>query len=229
MTGLTRSAATVGDENLDVKPGEHELIGKRGTQQLVVQELELEQPQDPDKGTQEASPDLEGETREAAPDPEEGTQEALPDPEEEIQEAPLNPGQKVREMPLDRKEETREAPSDSDEETREAPSDPDEETREAPSNVAGLAAGSTDLEGLVVPARWKLTISGNLPPNNVIAHAWSRRVHAGVKGAAPQSFLPMNEEGDEKSVLMYNGGGAMILQREVEIPESIARGMSPEQ
>ena len=39
--------------------------------------------------------------------------------------------------------------------------------------VAGLAEGSTDLEGLVVPARWKLNTSDNLPPNNVIAHVES--------------------------------------------------------
>ena len=43
--------------------------------------------------------------------------------------------------------------------------DSEEETKD----VAGLAGGSTDLEGPVVPARLKLTISGNLPPNNVIA------------------------------------------------------------
>ena len=54
-------------------------------------------------------------------------------------------------------------------------------------------------------------------------------MHAGVKGAAPQSFLPMNEEGDKESASVYNGGGSMILQRKVEMPEPIARDMSPEQ
>ena len=75
------------------------------------------------------------------------------------------------------KEETREAPSDPDEETRQVPWNPEKEPREAPSDlgvetnyVAGLAAGSTDLEGPVVPTRRKITISGNLPPNTVIAH-----------------------------------------------------------
>ena len=83
-------------------------------------------------------------------------------------------------MPLDRKEETREAPSDPNEETREAPLSTEKETQEAPSDseeetkdVAGFAVGSTDLEGLVVPARRKLTISGNLPPNNVIVNVES--------------------------------------------------------
>ena len=33
----------VGDESLDVKPGEDESVGKRGAPQLDVQELELEQ------------------------------------------------------------------------------------------------------------------------------------------------------------------------------------------
>ena len=54
-------------------------------------------------------------------------------------------------------------------------------------------------------------------------------MHAGVEGAAPQSSLPTNEEGDEESVSMCDGGGAMIFQRKVELPEPIAKGMSPEQ
>ena len=52
------------------------------------------------------------------------------------------------------------------------PSDSEEETK----NGAGLAAGSTDLEGLVVPKRRKTTISGNFPPNCVIAHVDSMGV-----------------------------------------------------
>ena len=103
----------------------------------------------------------------------------------------MDPGQATREVPSDHEEETREASSDFDEETREALSDPDEETGEVPSNpeketqeapsdseeetkdVAGLAAGSTDWEGLVVPARRKLNASGNLSQNNVITHVES--------------------------------------------------------
>ena len=87
--------------------------------------------------------------------------------------------QKIQEAPPDSEEETLEAPSDLNEETQEMLLDP-EETQEAPSDseeeakdVAGLAAGSTDLEGLGVPARRKLTICGNIPPNNVIAHVES--------------------------------------------------------
>ena len=90
-------------------------------------------------------------------------------------------------------------------------------------DVAGLAAGSTDLKGPVIPKRRKLTISDDLP-QILSMRMWSRRVHAGVKGAAPQSFLPTNEEGDEESVSMYDGG-TMIFQRKVELPEPIARGM----
>ena len=58
---------------------------------------------------------------------------------------------------------------DSEEETHEVPWDSEEETKD----VAGLTAGLTDLEGPVVPTRRKLTISGNLPPNNAIAHVES--------------------------------------------------------
>ena len=47
------------------------------------------------------------------------------------------------------------------------------ESEEEAKDVTGLAARSTDSEGLVVPARRKITISGNLPPNNVIAHVKS--------------------------------------------------------
>ena len=173
---------------------------KRGAPQLDVQELELEQPQDSDKGTQKASLN-----------PEDGTQEALPDPEEETREVPLDSGQETRKGPSDRKDETRKAPSDPDEETREAPSDPNEETRGAPSNpeketqkapsdseketkdVAGLAAGPTYLEGLVVPARQKFTISGNLPPNKAIAHVELTGVRRRERSSAA-TLLPTNEK-----------------------------------
>ena len=69
------------------------------------------------------------------------------------------------EVPSDRKEETLEAPSDPEEEKREVPSDHEEEAKDA--------AGQTELEGLVVPARQKLNISDTLPPNNVKAHVES--------------------------------------------------------
>ena len=108
-------------------------------------------------------------------------------------------------------EETQEAPPDPEEKTREAPSDSEEETKD----VAGLAAGSIDLEGSAIHARRKLTIS------------------AGVEGAAPQSFLSMIEqadgEGDEESASMCDGGGSVMLQRKGETPELIAKDMSPEQ
>ena len=40
----------VGNEDLDVKPGEDKSVGKRGVPQLDVQGLKLEQPQDPEEG-----------------------------------------------------------------------------------------------------------------------------------------------------------------------------------
>ena len=222
----------VGDEDLDVKPGEDESVGKRGAPQLDVLELELKQSWDLDKGTQEVSSDPEGVTRKAPPNPEERTQEVLPDPVEETRKASLDPGQETREVPLDRKKETREAPSYSDKETREAPSNSEKEAWEAPSDcekektgVARLVAGSMDLGGLIVPMRRKLAIFRQIKS----LCTWNRRVHAGIRGAAPQSFLPMDEEGDEKSVSMCDGEGAMILQRKMEISEPIAKGISPEQ
>ena len=105
---------------------------------------------------------------------------------------PLDPVQGTGEVPSNHKEETREAPSDPDEETREAPSNPEKETLEAPSdseeetkNVAGLAAGSMDLGGLVVPARRELNTGRNLPPNNVIAYVeWTGARRRGRSSAA---------------------------------------------
>ena len=56
----------------------------------------------------------------------------------------------------------------------------------------------------------------------------SCRVHAGVKGAAPQSIFLTNDEDDSILVSMCDGGGKMIFQRKVDIPEPIARDISPE-
>ena len=52
-------------------------------------------------------------------------------------------------------------------------------------------------------------------PSAVIFHqimprrTWSRRVHVGVEGEAPQSSLPTNEEVDKESVSMFDGGGTI--------------------
>ena len=58
-------------------------------------------------------------------------------------------------------------------------------------------------------------------------------MQVGVKGAAPQGILPtieeIDEEGDKESASICHGGGSIVLQRKVEIPEQIARGLSPEQ
>ena len=50
-----------------------------------------------------------------------------------------------------------------------------------------------------------------------------------MQGAVPQSSLMTNEEDDEESMSMCDGGGAMICQRKVELPKPMARGMPPEQ
>ena len=172
----------VGNKDLSVKPGEDESVGRRGAPQLDVQELELNQ--------QPVTRERKQETQEAPPDPEEGTHEALLDPEEETRKASSDPEEKTREAPLDPEEkrgapsdpeaETQKAPSDPEVETQGAPSNPEADTREAPSDSevetkdeAGLEAGSTDLEGPVVPSLQMLTITGNLPPNNFVAHVES--------------------------------------------------------
>ena len=112
---------------------------------------------DPEKGTLEAPSDPEKETLEAPSDPDEKTLEAPSYPDEKTQEAPLDP------------KETQKAPPNLEEETQEAPLGPGVEIND----VAGLKEESTNLEGPVVPARRKLTMSGNLLPNNVIAHVQS--------------------------------------------------------
>ena len=92
-----------GDEDLGVKPVEDGSVGRRGTLQLEVQELELEQQpasQERRKEIQEAPPDPEEGTREAPPDPAEDTQEAPPDFAEETQEAPSgSQGEKSHRIP----------------------------------------------------------------------------------------------------------------------------------
>ena len=45
-----------------------------------------------------------------------------------------------------------------------------------------------------------------------------------MKGAAPQRFLPTNEEGDEESMSRCDGGGTMIFRKKVELLEPIASG-----
>ena len=133
----------------------------------------------PEEETWEVPSDPEEKTRDVPLDPEEETREVPLDPEERIQEAPLDPAEETREAPSDREDEAQGTPSDPEEETLEAPSDPEEEILEGPSDteetkyVAGLAERPTDLEGPVVPARRKLIISGNLPPNNVKVHVES--------------------------------------------------------
>ena len=57
-------------------------------------------------------------------------------------------------------------------------------------------------------------------------------MHTGVEGEALQSFLPtikgIDEEGDEESVPMCDGGGPMALQVKVDIPKPVVEGMPPE-
>ena len=59
--------------------------------------------------------------------------------------------------------------------------------------VAGLAEESTDLEGLVVPARPKLAISSNLPLNNVNAHEESTGARKYERSSAAKFFVDERE------------------------------------
>ena len=45
----------------------------------------------------------------------------------------------------------------------------------------------------------------------------------------PPSIKEVDEEGDKESMSVGNGGGAMAVQGEGNIPEPIAGGMPPEQ
>ena len=89
----------VGDEDLGVKPGDDESVGRRGALQLEVQELELEH--------QTESQEHKNGIQEAPPNPEKRTQEASPDPMEETEEKPPDPAEAIREAPSDCKKETR--------------------------------------------------------------------------------------------------------------------------
>ena len=61
----------------------------------------------------------------------------------------------------------------------------------------------------------------------------SRRVQIRVEGAVPQNCLPpteeVDEEGDEESASICDGGGSMGLQVKMEIPNFLAGDMSLEQ
>ena len=105
-----------------------ESVEKRGAPRVSVQELELKQPQDPEKGTQEAPPDPVEETREAPLDP------------EEIQGTPSDPEEEILEAPSDTEGKTLEVPPDPDEETQWAPLDP-EQTQEGAAESREEATG----------------------------------------------------------------------------------------
>ena len=50
-----------------------------------------------------------------------------------------------------------------------------------------------------------------------------------MEGAAPQNSLLTDEEDDEESVSMRDGGSTLSFHVKVELPESIARSMSLKQ
>ena len=62
------------------------------------------------------------------------------------------------------------------------------DTEQETKDVAGSAAGLTDLGGPVVPAHRKLTSSVNLPPNNVIAHVESTGTRRRGRSSAEKFF-----------------------------------------
>ena len=53
-------------------------------------------------------------------------------------------------------------------------------------------------------------------PSNVMANA---ELTGARRRGAPQSILPTKEKGDERSLLIVDRGGSIILQRKTEIPE----------
>ena len=184
-------------------------------------------PLDPEEDTREVSLDPKEETREVPMDSEEGTQKALSNPTEKTQEAPSDLIDEAQGTPSNPEEEILEAPSDPEEDTLEAPSDPEEERREVPldhEKEAKDAAGRTESEGLVVPARRKLTIRGNLSPNNFKAHVES--AGARRRGRSCTAKFSTDERARRReSMSMCDGGGTMIFQRKVELSEPIARSM----
>ena len=114
-----------------------------------------------------------------------------------------------------------------------------EETQKAPSDLgdekkyeAGPVAGATDLGGPILPALWKLTISGCLPSNNVNAHVelttGARRCGRSSAATFLLTLAKVDEKDDEKSTSVCDGGGSMVLQVKAEIPKPIAGDMSPE-
>ena len=129
-------------------------------------------------------------------------------------------------------EEIQKTPPNPEGETREVPSDPGVETND----VADPAAGRRIWEGRPYP-RVGSSPSVAIFRQIMSTRTWGRRVGAGVKRAAPQSFLPTNGEGseegvsmcDEESVSMCDGGGTMIFQMKMELLEPRAKGMPPKQ
>ena len=171
----TREAPSDRKEEIREEPPDPE----KKTQEVPLHSKEetREVPLDHEEETREVPLDPEVEKRKVPLDLEEETREVPLDPEEGTQGTPSGPTEKTREAPSDGKDGAQGTPSDSEDETLEAPSDPLEETLEASSGseeetkgVVGLAEGPTELEGPAIPARRKLTISGNLPSNNVKVH-----------------------------------------------------------
>ena len=107
--GKTGSSG-IGNGDLGEKLDKDKSVGRRGPPQLDVQDLELEQPPNRKKRTQNTLQDPVEETREAPSDPEEKSRETPPDPEEETRKAPVDPEAETQEAPLDPEAETQEAP-----------------------------------------------------------------------------------------------------------------------
>ena len=183
---------------------------------LAGQEETREMPLNPEKEAREVALNPEEETRKVSSlDPEEGTQEAASDTPEETREAPSDCKDEAQGTPSDPEKETREAPSNPEEETLEVPSDSEEEETKD-------TAGPTELEGTIVPARRKLTISGSLPPNNVKAHVESAgarrrrrsstaRFSAEERGRRRRECVDVRRRGHDK---FLEGGGATVADRE---------------
>ena len=149
--------------------------------------------------------------------------EAPSDREDEARGTPPDPEEVVLEVPSGCKEETLEAPSDPEEDKREVPSDHEEEAKDA--------AGQTELEGLVVPARQKLNISDTLQPNNVKAHVES--AGARRRGRNITTKFSANERGRRRRVCVdvrrrghhhfLEEGGATRADSEEHVTRAVSR------
>ena len=85
-----------------------------------------------------------------------------------------------------------------------------------------------DLEWMVVPARRKLSISGNLPPNNIITHVESTGARRRERSSAAKFSADERERRREECVYVRQRGRDDLAE-ECGDTGTDSEGMSPEQ